>query len=256
MQADVVTLEVDDGVGVITLNRPAVHNAVDEAVMGRLESILDRVESEPAIRALILTGAGDRTFCAGGDLKYFANLTTREDGLAMSKRMQEILSRFQQGERGVIAAINGQALGGGCEMLTACHLRIAADTARFGFRQAAIGLITGWGGGVRLFSLVGRSHALDLLLTSRTIDTDEAMRIGLINRAVPADEVMVEARRLAGMICANPAGSVRGFLELARIMDYQEPDAVAARETEIFGDRWEAETFRNVLRAFNQSGDG
>ena len=259
MPTDQVKLEIetcagDSLLGVVTLNRPAVHNAVDGATMGRLESILDRVEADPRVRALILTGAGGESFSAGGDLKYFARLESRDAAVAMSKRMQAILARLYAGERVVIAAVNGQALGGGCEMLTACHFRIAATGARFGFRQAANGLITGWGGGTRLFSLVGRAHALDLLLTSRTLGAEEAVAMGLIDRAVPADRLMEEARELTHAVCANPAPAVRAFLDLARTLDRGDRDAAVRRETELFGDCWMGEDFRRILRGFNERG--
>ncbi len=257
MPVDQAKLDIETGVGgsaigVITLNRPAVHNSVDEATMAQLESILDRVETEPRVRVLILTGAGEKTFSAGGDLKYFAQLETREAGVAMSERMQAILARLYEGERVAIAAVNGQALGGGCEILTACHFRIASSGARFGFRQAANGLITGWGGGIRLFSLLGRAHALDLLLTSRIIDTDEALAMGLIDRAVSADRLMGEARQLAQAICANPATSVTALLDLARAIERGDREAAIRRETELFGSCWMGKDFRRILRTFNE----
>jgi len=164
--------------------------------------------------------------------------------------MQAILARLYQGERVVIAAVNGQALGGGCEMLTACHLRIASLGARFSFRQAANGLTTGWGGGTRLFALVGRAHALDLLLTSRTIDAGEALAMGLIDRAVPADRLMDEARRLARAVSANPASSIRAFLDLARAIDRCDRGEAVRRETQLFGDCWIGKDFRRILRSF------
>lgn len=254
MSVDEATLDIEKGVdgrrlGVITLNRPEKENAVDEAMMVRLESILDRIEAEPGVLALILTGAGSRTFSAGGDLRYFDRLRSRQAGVAMSERMQAILERLHSGERPVIAAINGRALGGGCEILTACHFRIAASDASFGFRQAANGLTTGWGGGIRLFRLLGRSRALDLLLTSRIVDADEALAMGLIDRTVPADRLMVEARRLAAAVCANSATSVRAFLDLAGVIERGDRDAVR-RETELFGDCWIGEDFRKTLSDF------
>jgi enoyl-CoA hydratase/carnithine racemase len=253
MTTDPVLFEAEGPLGILTLNRPAKHNAVNEAVMVRLESLLDQIEAEREIRALILTGAGDRTFCAGGDLQYFAGLKTREEGEAMSRRMQAILRRLYQGERVVIAAVNGQALGGGCEILTACHLRVAGETAGFAFRQAANGITTGWGGGVRLFRLLGRSKALDLLLTSRMIEASEALALGLIDRVVPPDQALPEARKLAQQICANPARAVRAFLELARVVDQGDSEAAVRRETELFGEGWESEEFGRVLARFGKS---
>jgi enoyl-CoA hydratase/carnithine racemase len=250
MSADVVTFEIQPGTGVIRLNRPDVHNVVDEAVMVRLESILDRVESDQEVRAVVLTGAGEETFCAGGDLRYFAALRTREEGLRMSRRMQAILDRLWAGPRVVIAAVNGQALGGGGEMLTACHFRVAATTATFAFRQAANGITTGWGGGARLFRLVGRSQALRLLLTAERIDAGEALRIGLVDRVVPSEELMSEAVDLARRVNQNPAGAIQAFLELARWIDRGDMEVAVERETELFGDRWVSEDFRRIVSEF------
>src|SRR6185503_3118889 len=177
-----VVFESENGIGTIQLNRPEVHNAVNQSVIEALETTLDKVAADDAVRALIITGAGSTTFCAGGDLQYFATLDTREKGIEMSRRMQVLLDRLWSGQKPVIAAVNGQALGGGCEILTACHFRIAASTANFAYRQAANGLVTGWGGGMRLFHLVGRTPALKLLLTGDSIDAAEALRIGLIDQ--------------------------------------------------------------------------
>jgi enoyl-CoA hydratase/carnithine racemase len=250
MTAKVVTIEIEKEVGIICLNRPDVHNVVNEAVMAELESILEQLDSNPAIRLLIVTGAGSETFCAGGDLKYFATLKTREQGLHMSKRMQAILNQFWAGPRVVIAAVNGQALGGGGEILTACHFRMAASTATFAFRQAANGIITGWGGGIRLFRLVGRTQALRLLLTAERIDAAEALRIGLVDRIVPPEKLMDESLTLARTIGRHSPDPIRAFLELARLVDGGDLDAAVQRETELFGDCWVSEDFRQIVSDF------
>src|SRR5687767_9181629 len=139
---DVVAFEATDATGIVRLNRPKAHNAINESVIDVLESVFDRVEADPQLRALIITGTKENSFCAGGDLHYFATLDTREKGIEMSRRMQKLLDRLWSGQKPVIVAINGQALGGGCEIITACHFRIAASTASFSYRQAANGLIT------------------------------------------------------------------------------------------------------------------
>ena len=149
-----VLCSIEDHWALITLNRPEVHNAIDDQAMAELEEVLDFIEGNPDLKAIIITGAGHKTFCAGGDIRYFATLNTREACVAMSQRMQAILTRLYKGERPVIAAVNGQALGGGCEILTATHIRYCVPTARFAFRQAPNGIITGWGGGERFLSQV------------------------------------------------------------------------------------------------------
>ncbi len=134
----VVEFERHDAIALLRINRPEIHNAVNEAVMEHLENVQEEIYSDSSIRIIILTSAGRESFCSGGDLKHFASLKTREDALNMSRRMQAILNKFWQGDRVVIAAVNGKALGGGCEILTASHFRIAAEHATFSFRQAVI----------------------------------------------------------------------------------------------------------------------
>lgn len=206
-------------------------------------------------QTLIITGSGTETFCAGSDLRYFATLQSRESGLRMSMRMQSILGRLWNGTRVVIAAVNGQALGGGCEILTACHFRIAASTASFAFRQAANGLITGWGGGVRLFHLVGRAQALKLLLTAERIDAAEALRIGLIDRVVSPDELMSAAFDLEHRICENSSRAIRSFLELSNQIHRVDFDTTVSYETKLFGDCWVGEDFRRALIEFLKGRD-
>jgi enoyl-CoA hydratase/carnithine racemase len=241
-----VTFDADGAVGVITLDRPEVHNAVDDAVMEALEAIVDDVDRRPDLRVLILTGAG-RSFCAGGDLKYFARLESREDGRAMSRRMSAVLRRLSDGPRPVIAAVNGNALGGGCELLLACHLRIAAPGARFSFRQAAMGVVTGWGGGVRLLRLLGKSRALRLLLTADVVDAAEARRIGLIDCVAEDPGLMDEAMDLARRIAANAPESIAAFLELARTWESAGGAAAERREAELFEQGWVGEHFRRKV---------
>ncbi|MEE8523233.1 MAG: enoyl-CoA hydratase/isomerase family protein [Thermoanaerobaculia bacterium] len=255
MTADPVQLECRDGVLVVRLHRPAVHNAVDGAMLEGLEALVDRLEDDEDALAVVLTGAG-RSFCAGADLSHLGSLAAHDDGLELSHRMRHVLGRLADGPRPVIAAVNGAALGGGCEILTACHLRIAADSARFSFRQAAMGVVTGWGGGARLFRLLGRSRALLLLLTAATVDADEALRLGLVDRVVPADRVLAEALALAGAITANSVDSVRAFLELARAWDRETPAAAAALETRLFERSWGGEHFRRKVREWRRRGDG
>ena len=247
---EVVVFEATPTTGVIRLNRPEVHNAVNEAVMDALESVLDSVKANPQLRALIITGTGPRSFCAGGDLDYFATLDTREKGIEMSRRMQALLGGLWSGKLPVIAAINGQALGGGCEIITACHFRIAASTASFSYRQAANGLITGWGGGTRLFHLVGRTQALRLLLTGDSIDAAGARRIGLVDQIEEPPDLLAAAQVLAEKISRHSPEVVATILELAKLHYHGDIDLAIKRETELFGDRWTSEEFKQAIKAF------
>ncbi len=235
---------------ILRLNRPTVHNSINAEMMQQLEKRIDEIEADSSTRCIVLTGAGSGTFCAGGDLRYFATLTTREDCLAMSKRMQAILNRLWLGKRVVIAAVNGQALGGGCEILTACHLRIAARSARFAFRQAPNGIITGWGGGRRLIRLLGKSQALRLLLSGEYIDAEEALRIGFVTQVVDASELLAGALDLAGEINKNSRKAVEEFLELAMLAELANWEMVVEEETERFADLWMGNEFQTFLKKY------
>jgi len=250
MTFEVVRYEERKRCAVIWFNRPKVHNAVNDVVMDRLEEIQENLGKRPEIRVVILTGTGDESFCSGGDIKYFATLKTRDDALAMSHRMQAILGKLRFGNQVVIAAANGKALGGGCEILTACHYRIAAEHAKFSFRQAANGIVTGWGGGVRLFNQIARSDALRLLTTSAIFNTQEALAIRFINRVVPSGKALEAALDLAGEINKNSQSAVQSFLDVLREVEKGDIKAAAEFETAQFGDLWTSDDFKQWLNAF------
>lgn len=242
--------EIRENTAILRLNRPEVHNSINEEMMAALEQRLQEIEGNGDVRAIILTGAGRQTFCAGGDLRYFASLKTREACLNMSLRMQAILQRLKYGKRVVIAAINGQALGGGCEIITACHIRIAAAQAQFSFRQAPNGIITGWGGGKRLLRLVGKTRALRLFLAGERIDAAEALRIGLIDQVVEAVELLPTALNLAKLINQNPRPAVEAFLELAALSETGDRETLREFETQRFADLWMGEDFRAFIERY------
>jgi len=250
MSAEIVKFEEQGRCAVIRLNRPSVHNAINDVAMGRLEEIQEILGNRSEICAVIITGTGDESFCSGGDIRYFASLKTRGDALAMSQRMQAILKALKTGNQVVIAAVNGNALGGGCEILTACHYRIAEEHAKFSFRQAANGIITGWGGGVRLFNLIDRSHALRLLTTSATFNAQEALAIRFVNQVVPSGKAMETAFDLAGLLSRYSPSVVRAFLHILYKVEKGDIDAAVEFETERFGDLWISDDFKEWLKAF------
>ena len=200
-----------DGVGLLMINRPAVHNAIGLTTMPELERVLAHLEASPTLSALVLTGAGDKTFISGGDLKELEHLTTHQGAASMSRRMQTLMSRLSNLPRAVICAINGDSFGGGCEVALACDIRIASSHARFAFKQVTIGITPAWGGRSRLVELVGRSIALRLMLTGEVIDAAEAMRIGLVDAVVEPASARDSALALAQRIAANPNEAVRAI---------------------------------------------
>ena len=205
-------LSRDGAVAVITIDRPKVLNALNGPTLDELRRALLDIKSDPAIRVVIITGAGERAFVAGADITELA--TQRPDeSREHARRGQHVFDLIEHLGKPVIAAINGFALGGGCELALACTLRIAADTARLGQPEINLGLIPGFAGTQRLTRLIGKSAALDLLLTGRQIPADEALRVGLVNRVAPAADLMTSARTLALELAGKPPLAARYILE-------------------------------------------
>lgn len=201
-----------DGIGLVTFNRPDKLNALSSAVIAELDALIREVEGDETVAGLILTGAGSRAFVAGADIGELAAVD-RQQGVEMASHGSRVFRRLEQLRKPVIAAVNGFALGGGCELAMACHMRLAAPHARFAQPEVKLGLIPGFGGTVRLPRLVGRGRALELLLTGRMIDAEEAARIGLVNRVVPADTLLEEARALMRSMLAQGPVARRLCLE-------------------------------------------
>ncbi|MDP2361083.1 MAG: enoyl-CoA hydratase-related protein [bacterium] len=178
-------LEIEEGIALLTLNRPASLNALNHALLGELEEAVVQLEQDSQLRAAVLIGAGVKAFAAGADIAELAGLDSR-GAAGVAARGQGILRRLERLPKPVIAAVNGFALGGGCELAMACHLRLAAPHARFGQPEVNLGLIPGYGGTQRLARLVGRGRATELCLTGAIIGAEEALRMGLVNRVVTA----------------------------------------------------------------------
>ncbi len=205
-------LDVADGIATITINRPDKLNALNGQVLCELSAAVAELESRADIRGAILTGAGPKAFVAGADIAELASQGPI-DGKRRALQGQAIFRRLETCGKPVIAAVNGFALGGGCELAMACTLRIASETAKFGQPEVKLGLGPGYGGTVRLPRLVGKGRALELLLTGAIIDAAEAHRIGLVNRVVPADRLMDETRALLAGILQNAPLALQVCLE-------------------------------------------
>lgn len=207
MAEDSLLLDKADGIALVTFNNPKVMNALTVETFTALESLLTELENDPAVRVLILTGAGDKAFIAGGDIRELARLDV-EGARAFALLAQRVLDRIESLAKPVIAAVNGYALGGGCELAMACDLRIAAETARFGQPEVKLGIIPGFAGTQRLARLVGKAKAKELVFAGEMIDATEAWRIGLANRVVPAADLLGEARRLALQMADKSASAI------------------------------------------------
>jgi enoyl-CoA hydratase len=249
MAYETLLFDVTSGLARVTINRPDKLNALNGAVLRDLGEAADAVARDVGIRAVILTGAGSKAFVAGADI---AELTTQGpmDGKARAQAGQAIFRAFEHLNKPVIAAVNGFALGGGCELAMACHLRVASDTAKFGQPEVKLGLLPGYGGTVRLPRIVGKGRALELLLTGTLIDAAEALRIGLVNRVVPAERLMDEAEALAHSIMDQGPLAVRSVLEAVDAgYEMSQADALLLEST-LFGLLSSTDDMREGTRAF------
>jgi len=201
MPYQTLTLTVADRIATITVNRPEKLNALNDATIGELSAVAEEVRGRADVAGVILTGAG-RAFVAGADISELAGQRPL-DARRRALRGQAVFRQLETSPKPVVAAVNGFALGGGCELAMACHVRIASETAKFGQPEVKLGITPGYGGTQRLPRLVGRGRALQLLLTGETIDAAEALRIGLVNRVVPPAELMDTARAMVTAILAN-----------------------------------------------------
>ncbi len=209
---DNLLVDIDGGIATVTINRPKVLNALSVETTRELGAAMDAVAADPAVGAVIITGAGDRAFVAGADIGVLATYGPVEarDAAYLG---QSTFDKVEERPKPVIAAINGFALGGGCELALACHIRLAADSAKIGVPEINLGVIPGHGGTQRLVRLLGKGRALELICTGDHISAEEAARIGLVNAVYPADELMQQARELAEKFASKPPVALRYALE-------------------------------------------
>jgi enoyl-CoA hydratase/carnithine racemase len=206
-------VEVEDGLAVLTIDRPHARNAIGLGTMDALERALERLASEP-VNALVITGAGDRAFVSGGDLKELSAIRDEAGATAMATRMRDLLDRVATFPAPVIAAVNGHALGGGAEVAVAADIRVAAADVQIGFTQVRLGIMPAWGGAERLAELVGRSRALLLVGTGRVLDAAGAESIGLVDVVAPRESFETTWRALAADFGALPEGAGRAIKDV------------------------------------------
>jgi enoyl-CoA hydratase len=208
MAYEFLNLEQDGAVAIVTITRPAVLNALNEALLTEMRAAFDALAEDEGVRAIVLTGAGEKAFVAGADIKELA-AQTPVSGRELARRGQRFFTRIEQLGKPVIAAINGFALGGGCELALACTFRFAADTAKIGLPEITLGLLPGYGGSVRLPRLIGKARAMEMILTGKPVTADEAFRVGLVNRVVPAASLLAEAKAFAADLAARAPIALR-----------------------------------------------
>ena len=229
-----ILLDVEDRIAVLSVNRPDKLNALNEATIRELGEAVDEITRRDDVGGAILTGVGEKAFVAGADVAELAKMGP-VDGIEVSRLGQQVFRRIELSRKPVIAAVNGFALGGGCELALACHLRIASENAQFGLPEVKLGIIPGYGGTLRLPRVVGKGRALELMLTAQFIKADEAYRIGLVNRAVPQAELLDTAKKMMQTILANGPVAVGLAIECAtRGMEMSVDDGLML-ESNLFG---------------------
>lgn len=223
----------------VTLNRPQVLNALNARVLDELETVFVAIAESSSIRAVLITGAGDRAFAAGADINELAQASRTPNspsGKELALRGQAVFSLIENCGKPVIALINGFALGGGCELALACTLRLAADTAKLGQPEIKLGIMPGYGGTQRLPRLIGQSRALRLILTGDTIDAAEALRIDLVDEVHPAADLLARGQALAAQIASAAPLAVTGSLEAVHRGGHLELHDALRVEAELFGE--------------------
>lgn len=235
MSYEYLQIAVENGIATVTINREKALNALNTATIGELRRFFS--EDGPAIdglKGVILTGAGSKAFVAGADITEFSGLSAAE-GKALAQRGQDVFFLIERFFRPVVAAVNGFALGGGCELAMACHMRVASETARFGQPEVNLGLIPGYGGTQRLIQLIGKTKALELLMTADMIGAEEAFRLGLVNYVVPAGEEMAKSRELLEKIAGKAPFAISKIIETVN-MYFEDGEDGFSREIEAFGE--------------------
>ena len=243
-----VNYEVKGAVGVITINRPEALNALNSAVLDDLNAVLDGVDQE-AVRALVITGAGQKSFVAGADIGEMSTLSKAE-GEAFGKKGNDIFRKIEIFPLPVIAAVNGFALGGGCELSMSCDIRIAADNAVFGQPEVGLGITPGFGGTQRLARLVGPGMAKQMIYTARNIMADEAFRVGLVNAVYTQEELLPAAEKMAGQIAMNAPIAVRACKKAVNDGLQVDMDKAIVVEEKLFGSCFETHDQKEGMGAF------
>jgi enoyl-CoA hydratase len=239
---------IENGILTVVINRVDKMNALTQEVLNELDSVLDEALSRDNIKGIIITGSGSKAFVAGADISEFEGASKRK-ATEMALKGQRIFNRIETSPKPVIAAINGFALGGGCELAMACHIRIAADHAKFGQPEVNLGLIPGYGGTQRLVQLVGKGKALELMMSANMIDAIEAHQIGLVNHVTNAAGLLDEAKKLMQTILSKGPNAVGKVIEAVNVYFHKSKNGYA-EEARLFGECFGTNEMKEGVSAF------
>ena len=239
---------LENNVLTITINRPEKLNALNKDVFSDLYKALNDIEKNPEIKSAIITGAGTKAFVAGADISEFNSLN-KEQAMEMAKRGQDIFLQIENSNKPIVAAVNGFALGGGCELSMACHFRIASDNAKFGQPEVNLGLIPGYGGTQRLVQLIGKGRALELLMSGNMLDAHEAKEMGLVNHITGVDNLLEQTKLILSVINSKAPLAIAACIKTANAV-FDETKNGFDIETEEFGNCFATEDMKEGVAAF------
>lgn len=247
-QYENILTEISEGILTITLNRESKLNALTIKTLQEIKAAVDLAQTDDAVKGIILTGAGPKAFAAGADISEFAHFS-EEQATRMSADGHDVMNSIENSDKPVIAAVNGFALGGGCELAMACHMRVASDNARFGQPEVNLGVPPGYGGTQRLIQLIGKGKAIELLLTADAIDAATALQLGLVNYVVPQEELLGKCREMLTKIATKSPVAVGKVIKC--VNDFFRPNVNGMqREIYEFGEAFITEDFKEGTDAF------
>jgi enoyl-CoA hydratase len=249
MSYQTLLTSLEDGIFEIIINRPDKLNALNKTVIEELSAAVDEVYKNADIKCGIITGAGPKSFVAGADISEFLSMDAM-DGEALARRGQEmVFNKIEQSPKPIIAAVNGFALGGGCELAMSCHFRLASDNAKFGQPEVNLGLIPGYGGTQRLVQLIGKGKAMELMMTAAMIDANEAKQLGLVNYVTTAEELLPKAKELLGIISKKGPNAVGKIIKAVNACFDTTQNGFDA-EIKLFGECFGTEEMKEGVTAF------
>lgn len=248
MSYQTLLTSLENGIFIITINRPDKLNALNKDVFTDLNEIVDEIENNIDIKSAIITGAGPKAFVAGADISEFGSLD-KTAAMTLAKRGQDIFARIENCSKPIVAAVNGFALGGGCELAMACHFRVASENAKFGQPEVNLGLIPGYGGTQRLVQLIGKGKAMELLMSAHLIDANEAKQLGLVNYVTTQDSLLTETKKILDLINSKAPLAIAGCIKAANAVFDETKDGYAL-EIEEFGNAFATEDMKEGTTAF------
>jgi enoyl-CoA hydratase len=239
---------LENNILTVTINRPDKLNALSKDVFTDLNKVLDEIESNAEIKSVIITGAGPKAFVAGADISEFSSLDKKQ-AMAMAKKGQDTFARIENSGKPIVAAVNGFALGGGCELAMSCHFRLASDNAKFGQPEVNLGLIPGYGGTQRLVQLAGKGKAMELLMSAGMIDANEAKQLGLVNYVTTPETLLEQTQKILSTINSKAPLAVAACIKTANAVFDESKDGYAL-EIEEFGNAFATEDMKEGVAAF------